>query len=132
MTIFSKIIAKEIPATIIYEDDDVLAFLDLAQTTKGHTLVIPKKVSVNFLDVSEQDLQKVMRVAQSLAKQIKENLGAQGINILSNAGEIAGQTVMYFHVHIIPRYSKDDTINISFTDNQGQDLEAIAQEIKGS
>lgn len=130
MTIFTKIINKEIPATILYEDDDVLAFLDIAQCTKGHTLVIPKTFSKDFLDTDVEVLKKVVSVAHMLANKIKDNLHPSGINILSNAGEQAGQGVFHYHLHIIPRYDENDGFSITYKENPNQDLEAIAQEIK--
>ena len=97
--IFCKIINKEIPGKIIYEDDVCIAFLDLSQATYGHTLVIPKKHFENILEVDAQTLAHVMQVTQNLAKQIVEKLNAKGLNILTNTNEVAGQTVHHFHVH---------------------------------
>ncbi len=104
-TIFNKIIKKEIPAKIIYEDDDVLAFLDLSQNTKGHTLVIPKEETKSLLTASPDVVSKVFVVAQKIAKDLVDIFEADGVNLLTNAGEIAGQSVFHFHVHVIPRYS---------------------------
>ena len=89
--IFCKIINKEIPGKIIYEDDVCIAFLDLSQATYGHTLVIPKKHFENILEVDAQTLAHVMQVTQKLAKQIVEKLNAKGLNILTNTNEVAGQ-----------------------------------------
>jgi len=102
--IFCKIIAGEIPSSKIYEDDDVLAILDISQTTRGHALVLPKKHYDNFLSCPQDILHKVMDVAQRIGQAEISVLGAKGINILSNVGEEAGQSVMHFHVHVIPRY----------------------------
>lgn len=104
-TIFNKIIKKEIPAKIIYEDDDVLAFLDLSQNTKGHTLVIPKEETKSLLTASPDIVSKVFVVAQKIAKDLVDIFETDGVNLLTNAGEIAGQSVFHFHVHVIPRYS---------------------------
>lgn len=104
-TIFNKIIKKEIPAKIIYEDDDVLAFLDISQNTKGHTLVIPKEETKSLLTASPDIVSKVFVVAQKIAKDLVDIFEADGVNLLTNAGEIAGQSVFHFHVHVIPRYS---------------------------
>lgn len=128
--IFCKIIKKEIPGKIIYEDDLCLAFLDITQTTKGHTLVIPKKHYQNFLEIDSDTLQSMIVVTQKLAKQIVHKVDASGCNILTNAGISAGQTVMHFHLHIIPRFDDSDTITISFHDNtHNVNLEEIYQEI---
>lgn len=114
--IFCKIASHEINSKIVYEDDICIAFLDLSQTTNGHTLVIPKKHFLNFLDVDTTTLSHMTNITQKLAKQIVNNLGAKGVNILTNSGTVAGQTVMHFHIHIIPRYNEVEDVAISFTD----------------
>ena len=113
--IFCKIVKGEIPCTKIYEDQDVLAFLDISQTTIGHTLVIPKEHFDNFLYVPKDLVGKTFSAAQKVAQALTAGLGAKGINILNNTNEIAGQTVMHFHVHVIPRYSLEDNIKLEFT-----------------
>lgn len=129
MTVFQKIIDKEIPAAIVYEDQDVLAFLDTAQCTKGHTLVIPKIASKDYFDTDPEVLAKVTKVAQIVGHKLQQSLNPSGINIISNAGEIAGQSVFHFHIHVIPRYGKNDGINIDYTENPDADLQAILKEI---
>ena len=128
MCIFCKIINKEIPSSIIYEDADVLAILDLAQTTLGHTLVMPKKHYANILEIPDDELAHLMSIVKMLAKRISDQLGAKGFNLLVNTNEVAGQTVMHLHVHIIPRYDENDTIKIEFTENK-LDLNEIANKI---
>ena len=118
MCIFCKIIQKEIPSSCIYEDDQVMAFLDLSQVTKGHTLVVPKKHYDNVLDCDPETLAHLIQVTQMLAKRITERCQAKGVNILTNCNEAAGQSVMHFHVHLIPRYGKDDSIKIEFSENK--------------
>ncbi len=128
--IFCKIAAKEIPGKIVYEDDACIAFLDLSQTTKGHTLVIPKAHFDSVLTADPEVVGHVFQVAAMLANKIVKNLGASGCNILTNAGEVAGQTVHHFHIHIIPRYDDKDTITIQFSGNsKTSDLDAIQKEI---
>ena len=128
--IFRKIVQKDIPGKIIYEDDVCLAFLDLSQTTDGHTLVIPKKHYKNILEVNDETLTHLIVVTKKLANKIVKNLNANGVNILTNANEIAGQTVMHFHIHIIPRYNQDDKIEINFTDRSNDvNLDLILNEI---
>ena len=128
--IFCKIVQKDIPGKIIYEDDVCLAFLDLSQTTDGHTLVIPKKHYKNILEVNDETLTHLIVVTKKLANKIVKNLNANGVNILTNANEIAGQTVMHFHIHIIPRYNQDDKIEINFTDRSNDvNLDLILNEI---
>lgn len=127
MCIFCKIIAGEIPSKKIYEDDDVIAILDISQATLGHTLVLPKKHYSNLLEIDDEAYTKVMNVAKMLAKKITTNLSASGVNILNNCGQAAGQTVMHFHVHILPRYENDD-LKIDFTSHE-LDLEEIKNKI---
>ncbi|MBE0700213.1 MAG: HIT family protein [Acholeplasmataceae bacterium] len=107
-TIFSKIIAREIPAHIVYEDSLVLAFLDISQATKGHTLVVPKAEYSNLFELPQDLAAHVFIVVTKLAKAIKKAFNPEGMNILSNNGEVAGQTVFHFHIHLIPRYEKTD------------------------
>lgn len=127
--IFCKIINKEIPGKIVYEDDVCMAFLDLSQATYGHTLVIPKKHYANILEVDDETLAHVMKVVKNLANQIVEKLDAKGVNVLTNTNEVAGQTVHHFHVHILPRYDEKE-LKIEFTDHsQDVDLDEIYQKI---
>ena len=129
--IFCKIIKGEIPCYKVYEDSEVLAFLDISQTTKGHTLVIPKEHFDNILFTPEDIMAKVMRVAQKIAQAEVTTLHAQGVNILTNANEIAGQTVMHFHVHVIPRYDQNDKLRLEFLSNKLEkiNLPALAKDI---
>ena len=116
MCVFCKIIKGEIPSKKIYEDDDVLAILDMSQATLGHTLVLPKKHYENLFSIENNDYLKVMEKVKMLAKAITSALNASGCNILNNCGELAGQSVMHFHVHIIPRYENDD-LKIEFKEH---------------
>lgn len=128
--IFCKIAAKEIPGKVVYEDDTCIAFLDLSQTTNGHTLVIPKEHYDSFLEADPEVMAHCMKVAQKLANKIVENMHAKGYNILTNAKEVAGQTVHHFHIHIIPRYEENDPIKIEFTDRSSVvNLDDIYNEI---
>lgn len=117
MCIFCKIINNEIPSNKIYEDDEILAILDISQTEvgghKGHTLVMPKKHYANVLEIPSDELSNIMNKVQTLAKMITSKLNASGFNIVINTNESAGQTVMHLHVHIIPRY--DEKCEDSFT-----------------
>ena len=134
--IFCKIIAGEIPSSKIYEDEKVLAFLDISQTTKGHTLVIPKEHVRNMLEMSDQTAADVFARLPKLARAIKTATGAKGLNILNNNEVVAGQTVFHAHIHIIPRYSDQDEVGITFTEHEpdfealGQLAQAIASEVK--
>ena len=106
----------------VYEDDDVLAILDISQTTKGHTLVIPKAHCSDFLSAPKEILSKVFAVAQRIGQAQISMLGAKGVNILSNVGAEAGQSVPHFHVHVIPRYGKDNGFQITMKE---QDVSSI-------
>ncbi|HFH9840376.1 TPA: HIT family protein [Streptococcus suis] len=123
--IFCKIVAGEIPASKVYEDDHVLAFLDITQVTKGHTLVIPKKHYRNVLDMDAEAAGKVFSVVPVLARQLKEKLGASGLNIVNNNEEAAGQTVFHTHIHLLPRFDKNDGLDIQFKTNE-PDFPALA------
>lgn len=127
MCIFCKIINGEIPSSRIYEDDSVIAILDISQVTKGHTLVIPKQHTEDFTTCDSELLKHVMEVAQTLSKRIMERTHANGMNIVSNVHEVAGQSVMHFHVHLIPRYSEQDACVIRFEESEPQDLDALVK-----
>ncbi len=105
--IFCRIARNEIVSYKVYEDDCVLAFLDVNPAARGHTLVVPKEHFDDITTCPKDILDHVMHVVQTIAQaQIKE-LGATGVNVISNVGEDAGQSVKHFHVHVIPRYAKD-------------------------
>ena len=129
--IFCKIIDREIPCHKLYEDDDVLAFLDISQATKGHALVVSKKHFDNFLTTPQEEMHKVMDVAQRIGQVDIKLLGAKGVNILSNCYPEAGQSVMHFHVHVIPRYGEGEGFEITMKNNaEGLNLPIIAEQIK--
>lgn len=130
--VFCKIIDGEIPSTKVYEDDDVLAILDISQTTKGHTLVMPKKHYANMLECPQDLLHKVMDVAQRIGQAEMMLFGASGINVLTNVGEVAGQSVPHFHVHVIPRYHGNDSgfqIEMKAQDTSKMNLPLLAEQI---
>ncbi|QIK70432.1 HIT family protein [Erysipelothrix sp. HDW6C] len=127
MTLFKRIIDGEIPAKVVYEDDDVLAFLDISQGTPGHTLIIPKEETASLLTASPEVLTAVSIASQHVAKLLMEKLGASGVNILSNANAVAGQTVFHYHVHVIPRYDHDE-LTFTFKKHEN-DIDRIHQRI---
>lgn len=129
--VFCKIVRGEIPCYKIYEDSDVLAFLDISQVTKGHALVIPKEHYDNFLSVPQEVMHKVMDVAQRIGQVQISMMGAKGVNILTNCYEAAGQSVKHFHVHVIPRYDEADGLKLEFKDSsEGLNLPAIAKDLR--
>ena len=129
--IFCKIAAGEISSATVYVDDDFRAILDLGPAAKGHTLVIPKSHSDNLLSVEPDTAAKALKVISKTANAIKEALGCDGINVVQNNGEAAGQTVMHLHFHIIPRY-KNDSVNIGWQPMKpsNEELAATADLIK--
>ncbi|MFP4177270.1 MAG: HIT family protein [Acholeplasmataceae bacterium] len=106
-TVFSKIIAREVPAHIVYEDDDIIAFLDIIQATKGHTLVCLKEPFVDMMATPDDKAALLFGVVNRLTKAIDQAFEPEGITVISNNRAGAGQTVFHVHVHIIPRYQED-------------------------
>jgi histidine triad (HIT) family protein len=105
--IFCKIANGEIPSNTIYEDDKFRVILDNGPATKGHALVLPKEHYANLFEMPQDLLADAAVVAKKVATNIKEKLSCDGLNLVQNNGETAGQTVMHFHLHIIPRYEND-------------------------
>ena len=128
--IFCKIVAGQVPCTKLYEDEDVLAFLDINPVTYGHTLVISKEHYSTFLSTPKAIMNKVMNVAQRIGQVQIEQLGAKGVNILINSYEAAGQVVSHFHVHVIPRYTAKDGFRLEFKELKDVNLPKVAEEIK--
>ncbi|NOU35797.1 MAG: HIT family protein [Kiritimatiellaceae bacterium] len=107
MNIFEKIVNREIPATIVYEDSDTLAFVDIGPIIKGHTLVIPKTCYNPVTETPDEVLAKLMSVCKRIAAAQIRELGADGVNIIQNNGAVAGQVVPHIHFHVIPRFEGD-------------------------
>lgn len=105
--VFCKIVKGEIPCYKIYENESVLAFLDIANDFLGHTLVIPKKHCKSVLDASPENLQAVILAVQKISRHYTENCGFDGVNIFNANNESAEQSVFHLHFHIIPRKSGD-------------------------
>jgi histidine triad (HIT) family protein len=130
--IFCKIVAGELPARIVDEDERTIAFMDIAPATRGHALVIPRAHAADLLSVDQADLQAVALAAQRLATRIKERLGADGVNLINSCGASAWQTVFHFHVHVIPRY-EGDPLRLPWVPGEGdpEQVAAAAQELAG-
>ena len=105
--LFCKIVAGEIPATVVVEDERTISFMDINPATRGHALVIPRAHAADVFAIDPEDLRAVALAAQQLAKRARERLGADGVNLLNSSGRAAWQTVFHFHVHVIPRYAGD-------------------------
>lgn len=129
--IFCKIVNGVIPSTSIYEDDMFRVILDLSPATKGHALILPKAHFRNVFEMDEETASKLFVVATKVAKAMKETLKCDGLNIVQNNEEVAGQTVFHFHLHLIPRYV-DDGQDISWTPGTStpEGLAEIARLIK--
>jgi len=127
--IFCAIAAGEIPSFKVYEDDLVLAYLDINPFSKGHTLVIPKEHSTGLLDTSDETLSAIIARVKKVAAHLKTALPCDGFNILQNNGEAAGQTVMHLHFHIVPRYGSEP---IAFESHKGDmdELKALAEKVR--
>lgn len=123
--IFCKIVAGEIPSFKVYEDDQVLAFLDITQVTPGHTLVIPKEHVRNVLEMKADAAAQLFSCVPKLARQLTDKLGARGLNILNNNEALAGQTVFHAHIHLLPRFGEDDGLRLSF-ESQEPDTSKLA------
>lgn len=125
--VFCKIIKGDIPSYKIYEDEYVISFLDISPTSKGHTLVIPKKHYKDILEISEEDLCNTMKALKKVCSKIKEKYNPDGFVIRQNNGEKAGQSVFHIHFHIKPVYSdtkvlSDEDCRTTFTNEEMGDF----------
>jgi histidine triad (HIT) family protein len=118
--IFCKIIAGEIPAAKVYEDENVFAFLDISQVTKGHTLVIPKIHKKNLYELTPEIAGSLFQAVPKIANAIQAAYHPIGLNLLNNNGEIAGQSVFHFHIHLLPRYGKGDGFGAVWKTHQSE------------
>lgn len=130
MCIFCKIINKEIPAEIIYEDKKSLVFLDIEPNNPGHCLVVPKEHFENLFDVDEKTLGDLMIIVKKMSLVLKNSLAAEGINIGINNGESAGQIVSHLHIHVIPRYASDGFVHWHGKAYQEGEMKLVAEKIK--
>ena len=128
--IFCKIANGDIPSRKLYEDENFVVIMDLSPATKGHSLVIPKEHYANLYEMPAELAGEAMKIAQKMAVKMVAALGADGFNIVQNNGEVAGQTVFHFHMHLIPRY-KDDEPCITWTPQSmsAEELDAVKEAI---
>jgi len=129
--IFCKIIAGELPGTIVAEDERTVSFMDINPATRGHALVIPRAHARDLLDIYPDDLAACTHAAQQLAQRATDALGADGVNLLNACGATAWQSVFHFHIHVIPRY-KDDPLRLPWVPGPGDpdEIKAAAEELK--
>lgn len=126
--IFCKISKGEIPSATVYEDDDFRVIMDISPASEGHMIILPKEHAANVYELSDEVASKIYVLAKKLAVALKEELDCDGINILQNNEEAAGQTVFHLHMHIIPRYFGDD-INIKWepSESKSENLVELAK-----
>ncbi len=128
--IFCKIANGEIPSKTLYEDEDFRVILDLSPATRGHALILPKDHAANLLELPDETAGKVLVLAKKIAGRMKDKLHCDGLNLVQNNGETAGQTVMHFHLHVIPRYEADgQNINWKPGESTPEELEKICEEV---
>ena len=128
--IFCKIANGEIPSRTLYEDGEFRAILDLGPATKGHALILPKEHAANLYELPEETAGHAMILAKKMATQMTERLHCAGFNLVQNNGVCAGQTVMHFHLHLIPRYVNDQQ-NFLWkpTSPSEEELDAVLEQI---
>jgi histidine triad (HIT) family protein len=131
--LFCKIVAGDLPATLVREDERTVAFMDINPATRGHVLVVPREHSTNLLEIGREDLAACAYAAQELAALVSERLGADGVNVLNSCGRVAWQTVFHFHLHVIPRYT-GDPLRLPWTPGPGDrdEIAATAAELTRS
>ena len=129
--IFCKLANGEIPTATLYEDEDFRVILDANPASKGHALIIPKEHYANLYELDEELAGKAMKLAKKMITKLTDVLGCDGYNLVQNNGEVAGQTVFHFHLHMIPRY-KDDQVGLGWNMSplKEEDKEEILSKIK--
>jgi histidine triad (HIT) family protein len=130
--LFCKIVAGELPATIVAEDERTIAFMDINPATRGHALVIPRAHAADLHAIDPEDLRAVAVAAQELASRARDRLDADGVNLLNSNGAAAWQTVFHFHVHVIPRY-EGDPLRLPWVPGPGDmdEIKAAAAQLTG-
>ena len=123
--LFCRIAAGDIPSTRVYEDERTIAFMDINPGSRGHLLVIPRAHSADLLEIDPKDLAAVALTAKTMAQRVKDNLAADGVNLINSCGPVAWQTVFHFHMHVIPRY-EGDTLRLPWQPAPGDRDEVAA------
>jgi histidine triad (HIT) family protein len=123
--LFCKIVARELPATIVAEDERTVSFMDINPATRGHALIVPREHAGDLLAVGDEDLSACAAAARRIAARAKDALGADGVNLLNSNGSAAWQTVFHFHLHVIPRY-RDDPLRLPWVPTPGDPDEIAA------
>ncbi|HEX8075698.1 MAG TPA: HIT family protein [Thermoleophilaceae bacterium] len=130
--LFCKILAGEIPAQKVDEDEHTIAFMDINPWTRGHALVIPREHAPNLYEIADDELARTAQAAKRLARRMKDRLGCDGVNLINSCEPAAWQTVFHFHVHVIPRYD-DDPLELPVRPREGDpdEIAAVAGELRG-
>jgi histidine triad (HIT) family protein len=130
--VFCRIISGDIPSTRIYEDDEIVAFMDINPANPGHALVVPKRHFRNLFDIDEEMAAKVMRVATKIAKAVKKAINPDGVNLFQASEKAAFQTVFHFHMHVIPRWEEDGLVE-PWEPKKGdiEEIGRVAEKIRG-
>jgi histidine triad (HIT) family protein len=132
-SIFSRIVAGEIPAVTLYEDDDTLAFMDISPAARGHALVICKQEHADLYAIPPELLAATARTVQKVAHALHRALAPDGLNIVQNNGTAAGQTVFHYHVHLIPRWENDGVLHLWHPRQASpEELHALADQIRAA
>jgi histidine triad (HIT) family protein len=131
--IFCKIVAGELPGTIVAEDERTVAFMDISPATRGHALIVPRRHVADLGEIDDDELAACAAAARRLARRAKEALGADGVNLMNSWGPAAWQTVFHFHVHVIPRYD-GDPLQLPWKPAPGDEAEiaAAAKALRGA
>lgn len=122
--IFCKIISGDIPSSVLYEDEDFKVIMDISPASRGHAIILTKKHFENLYEIDDEVAKKVLVVAKKVAKAMKKELNCDGLNLLQNNGEDAGQSVFHIHFHLIPRY-KGDSVKLKWVPGEYENGEAM-------
>lgn len=127
--LFCKIVAGEIPSIKVYEDEHVLAFMDIMPLTKGHTLLIPKTHCQDLFEMPEDVAANLYKVAPKIANALKTSFNPVGMNTVNNNGAAAGQSVFHYHLHFIPRYDETDGLKVEWNSRQSEFPSELLQQL---
>ncbi len=129
--LFCQIVAGQLPAEIVDEDEKTIAFMDINPANRGHALVIPRRHAQDLIEIDPDELKATAVAAQRLARRVKERLGADGVNLINSCGGAAWQTVYHFHIHVIPRW-EDDPLRLPWSPKPGdpEEIGATAKQLR--
>ncbi len=128
--VFCKVIGGDLPSHTLYQDDQLIAILDISPINPGHTLLVPKAHTVNVMEMTPEDTGAVFAAARRLAPAILKSVGAESFNLSTNVGRAAGQVVFHTHIHLIPRHPADGYEPWTRNDKYHQDLGSVAEKIR--